>query len=421
MNSNMKNSGVQWIGDIPDHWEVMPVKYHFFTKKEVVGNLVNNYDRLALTLNGVIKRSKEDSEGLQPEKFETYQIVRKNSLIFKLIDLENVKTSRVGLSNYEGIVSPAYILLISNGDILPEYAEMFFLNMWYQQIFNQLGSSGVRSNLNKEDLLNLPIIKPSFKEQKEISIFLNDKINVIDKEINNLINLIKKYNEYKKSLITEVVTKGLNKDVNMRNSNIPWIGDIPEHWEINKGKAILTQLKRPVKIDDDVITCFRDGEVTLRSNRRETGFTMSDKETGYQGIEKNDLVVHGMDGFAGSMGISDSRGKGSPVLIVLDSSQDKRYIMYYLRSLAYNNVFLALSTGIRVRSCDLNWSKLSNLFYLVPPFDEQDKIAKYLDKKCNLIDLMIIEKEKLIKELEDYKKSLIFEYVTGKKEVKNVI
>ena len=131
MNTVMKNSGIDWIGEIPEHWEVMPVKYHFISKKEVAGNLAEKYERLALTLNGVIKRSKDDSEGLQPEKFETYQIVRNDYLIFKLIDLENIKTSRVGLSKYEGIVSPAYIILISNGDILPEYAEKYFLNLWY--------------------------------------------------------------------------------------------------------------------------------------------------------------------------------------------------------------------------------------------------------------------------------------------------
>ena len=129
-----KNSGIYWIGEIPAHWETIPVKHHFFSKKQVAGNLADNYERLALTLNGVIKRSKDDAEGLQPEQFETYQIVRKNSLIFKLIDLENIKTSRVGLSKWDGLVSPAYIILSSNGDILPNYAEKYFLNMWYEHI-----------------------------------------------------------------------------------------------------------------------------------------------------------------------------------------------------------------------------------------------------------------------------------------------
>ena len=169
----------------------------------------------------------------------------------------------------------------------------------------------------------------------------------------------------------------------MKDSGIEWIGEIPEGWSIARGKHILTLLQRAVFPTDGVITCFRDGEVTLRSNRREDGFTVSLKEIGYQGIEPGDLVVHGMDGFAGSIGISDSRGKSSPVLVVLDSSQDKKYLMYYLRSMAYNNVFLALSTGIRVRSCDLKWNKLADLLYLVPPIVEQHKLVSFLDEKCS--------------------------------------
>ena len=167
----------------------------------------------------------------------------------------------------------------------------------------------------------------------------------------------------------------------MKDSNISWVGDIPETWDVRRGKAILTYLERPVKDDDSVITCFRDGVVTLRSNRREDGFTISLQEAGYQGIEPGDLVVHGMDGFAGAIGISDSRGKATPVLNVLDSTENKRYLMYYLRNMAYNGVFLALSTGIRVRSCDTNWNKIKNLPYIIPPLDEQKRIVEAIETR----------------------------------------
>ena len=176
-------------------------------------------------------------------------------------------------------------------------------------------------------------------------------------------------------------------------------------------------MQKPVKKDDGVITCFRDGEVTLRSNRREDGFTMSDKEIGYQGIDVGDLVVHGMDGFAGAIGISDSRGKASPVLNVMDTKQNKRYIMYYLRSMAYSDVFVALATGIRVRSCDLRWNKLADLPYPVPNIEEQIAIGEYIDATLEKTDAVITEKKSQIETLDEYKKSLIYEYVTGKKEV----
>lgn len=209
----------------------------------------------------------------------------------------------------------------------------------------------------------------------------------------------------------------------MKDSGIEWIGEIPEGWSIARGKHILTLLQRAVFPTDGVITCFRDGEVTLRSNRREDGFTVSLKEIGYQGIEPGDLVVHGMDGFAGSIGISDSRGKSSPVLVVLDSSQDKKYLMYYLRSMAYNNVFLALSTGIRVRSCDLKWNKLADLLYLVPPIVEQHKLVSFLDEKCSEIDAMLSKTRASIEEYKKLKQAVITQAVTkgvrGKREMKD--
>lgn len=198
----------------------------------------------------------------------------------------------------------------------------------------------------------------------------------------------------------------------MKDSGIPWIGLYPEHWENKRGKHILRLLQKPVNKGDGVITCFRDGEVTLRSNRREEGFTIAEKECGYQGVDIGDLVVHGMDGFAGAIGISDSRGKASPVLNVLDSTLEKKYAMYYLRSMAYGNVFLALATGIRVRSCDLRWNKLSELRYPVPPYHEQQAIASFLDEKCQEIEALMEDIRAEISTLEEYKKSVITEAVT---------
>ena len=198
----------------------------------------------------------------------------------------------------------------------------------------------------------------------------------------------------------------------MKESGIEWIGSIPGHWDILRGKNVLRLLERPVKPDDDVVTCFRDGEVTLRKNRREEGFTNSLKEIGYQGIEPGDLIVHGMDGFAGAIGISDSRGKSSPVLNVMDSNQNKRYLMYYLRAMAYKDVFMALSTGIRVRSCDLRWNKLSVFPFLIPTSHEQSAIAAYLDTQCAKIDEIIDQAKASIEDYKQWKASIIYEAVT---------
>ena len=198
----------------------------------------------------------------------------------------------------------------------------------------------------------------------------------------------------------------------MKDSGVEWIGMMPDGWRIEKGKHVLVYLERPIKDTDSVVTCFRDGQVTLRSNRRELGFTVSLQEIGYKGVEPGDLVVHGMDGFAGSIGISDSRGKCSPVLNILDSEEDKTFLMYYLRMMAYGNVFLALSTGIRERTCDTNWNKLKELPYPVPGRDVQNMIASTLTSKCAEIDKVVEQTRATIEEYKKLKQAIITEAVT---------
>jgi len=437
MTIRMKNSDIEWIGEIPIDWEVVPIKYHFFSKKQIAGIFADNYERLALTLNGVIKRSKQDSEGLQPEKFETYQIVRKNDLIFKLIDLENIKTSRIGLSKYIGIVSPAYILLTRKGDILPEYAEKYFLNMWYQHIFNDLGSAGVRSNLNKEDLLNLPIVKPPIIEQKRINKFLNTKINIIDDEINQLEKLIEKYNEYKNSVITEVVTSGLDNNIKLKNSNIDWIGKIPEHWEIKKLNYVSSDENHsfsdgPFGSDLKNEEYVDEGIPIIQLNNIKAGFHDFTNEhyiteEKYNQLKKHsvkpgDIVIAKMAPVARATIVSDKYEKyvivADCIKLNCNSNFLNKYVTYSLNSYMYHDAVQKAKGITRLR---INLSELKKIKVLMPPIDEQHEIVEYLDKKCDLIDSLIKEKEQLIDNLENYKRSLIFEYVTGKKEVPHEI
>jgi type I restriction enzyme S subunit len=200
----------------------------------------------------------------------------------------------------------------------------------------------------------------------------------------------------------------------MKDSGVPWLKEIPVNWKVERGKNVLALQKRPVRDNDEVVTCFRDGEVVLRSLRRTEGFTMSDKEIGYQGINEGDIVIHGMDGFAGAMGVSKSTGKGSPVLIVCTPKYDAipQYIIYYLRALAMTDVFVALATGIRERSCDLRWNKVSELEFIMPSSSEQQAIVEFLDRKCAEVDEMIALQEQIIEELKAYKQSVITEAVT---------
>lgn len=318
-----------------------------------------------------------------------------------------------------GIITSAYIDLCPIKHVDSRYFHYLLHAYDVMKVFYNMGN-GVRQGLNYSEFSKLMVFEPSYAEQVSIADFLDAKCAEIDALTVDIQMQIDTLEQYKRSVITEAVTKGLNPDAETKNSGIEWIGEIPSTWNIIRGKYLLEYLQKSVKEDDGVITCFRDGEVTLRSNRREDGFTMSDKEIGYQGIDAGDLVVHGMDGFAGAIGISDSRGKASPVLNVMDTKQNKRYIMYYLRSMAYSDVFVALATGIRVRSCDLRWNKLADLPYPVPSIEEQTAIVEYIDTTLEKTDVVISKKKAQLETLDEYKKSLIYEYVTGKKEVPSI-
>ena len=409
----MKDSGLQWAGDIPQYWNIAKGK-HFMA---VLERPVRDDDNVITCFRDgeVTLRSNRREDGFTVATVEAgYQGIEPGDLVVHGMD---GFAGALGISDSRGKGTPALNVLSCSEN--KKYIMYLLRAMAYTEVFMAL-STGIRvrtCDTNWKKLKSLDYLIPPADEQQCIADFLDAKCAEIDALTADIQTQIDTLEQYKRSVITETVTKGLNPNAEMKDSGIQWIGNMPAHWDVVRGKYILHYMQKPVREDDGVITCFRDGEVTLRSNRREEGFTMSDKEIGYQGIDVGDLVVHGMDGFAGSIGISDSRGKASPVLNVLDTDQCKRYIMYYLRSMAYSDVFLALATGIRVRSCDLRWNKLAELSYPVPPLDEQNAIVKHIDSVLSKADAVIADKEAQLATLDEYKKSLIFEYVTGKKEV----
>lgn len=203
-----------------------------------------------------------------------------------------------------------------------------------------------------------------------------------------------------------------------KDSGVEWLGEIPEHWETEKGKWLFIKNERPIRNEDDIVTCFRDGEVTLRKNRRIDGFTNALKEHGYQGIRKGDLVIHVMDAFAGAIGVSDSDGKSTPVYLVcterFSNTVNQYYYAYFMRSMALNGVILSLAKGIRERSTDFRFNDFGELTLAFPPKEEQTAIAHFLDGKTAKIDRAIALKEKMIALLKERKQIIIQNAVTGK-------
>lgn len=200
-----------------------------------------------------------------------------------------------------------------------------------------------------------------------------------------------------------------------KDSGVQWLGEIPEHWKIHRAKYMFNKEQRPILKDDEIVTCFRDGEVTLRKNRRISGFTEATDYSHYQHICKGDLVIHQMDAFAGSSGVSDSDGMGTPVLSVCTAKSGDINNFYYahiLRLMGRNGYILSLYRGIRERSSDFRFDTFAKQWLPLPPFSEQQSIVSYLDSKCEKIDKMIEGKEKQIALLQELKQRTIADAVT---------
>lgn len=417
----MKDSGVAWIGEIPSNWALVRVKNQYSSHKTIAGSDSEKYERLALTLNGVIKRSKEDSNGLQPEAFDGYQVLNTGELVFKLIDLANVATSRVGYSPYTGIVSPAYIILSPNKDAVAKFGEKFFLSMWQREVFNHMGDDGVRSSLNVSDLLNIPYPHPPLPEQQRIADFLDRKCADIDNVLQKTKASIEEYKKLKQAVITEAVTKGIRGERPMKDSGSTWFGKIPASWDANKLKYTFTIRKRIVGEDGHTVLAITQKGVKPKDMSNGNG-QFAESYANYQIVNPGDFAMNHMDLLTGWVDISKYEGVTSPDYRVFTLDDTTRncpgYYLYMMQMCYSNRIFYSMGQGVSgMGRWRLPADMFNNFIIACPPVEEQQEIAEYLDKKCSEIDSLIASKEKFIIELESYKKSLIYEYVTGKKEV----
>lgn len=420
----MKDSGIGWVHEIPSNWTTIRGKYVFTNDKFVVGAKVEEYERLALTMNGVIKRSKEDNEGLQPDKFDTYQILKPDELVFKLIDLQNISTSRVGLSPYTGIVSPAYIILKSKDNIFPAFAEKYYLMMWMNQVFNALGDAGVRSSLNATELLELWLPLPPYEEQKSIADFLDMECKKIDEIMADVQSQIDALEEYKKSVISEAVTKGLNPNVELKETEIKWLPYAPVHWKYERAKYCFTT--RNTKGNDislELLSPTQKYGVIPQKMYEELSSMVTVKVNentnlmAFKTIHNGDYCIS-LRSFEGGFEYCEYEGVVSPAYTVFYPSIkcSRQYYRYLFKIKSFifemNSYSLSLRDGKPI-----SFENFGNTYIPIPPIEEQIAIADYLDKKCAGIDSVIADKKSQLDTLEEYKKSLIYEYVTGKKEV----
>ena len=418
--NKMKDSGIEWIGEIPQEWSLIRFKDKWNNAKEIAGASADQYERLALTLNGVIKRPKDDSEGLQPKAFDGYQVLRENNFVFKMIDLQNISTSRVGLSPYTGLVSPAYIRFApKKEDQYSKFTYYFWMSMYYNCVFNSLGGDGVRSALNATDMGRFYIPWPKETVQKEIADYIDGQIEKVDALIANVQAQIEKLKAYKQSIITETVTKGLDPNAPMKDSGVEWIGEIPTTWSTIRVKQLLRERKeRSIEGKEEPLSMSQKLGL-VPTKMLETIPNMASSFVGAKLAYVNDLVFNKLKAHLGVFSVSKYDGLVSPDYAVYYSTGvvNLKYLEYLFKTPQCISEFRKRSTGIAAGLTRLYTDGLFAIDCPLPRDDEQKEIVNYLDNKCSQIDRLISIKQSKIEKLEQYKKSLIYEYVTGKKEV----
>lgn len=417
---NFKDSGIEWLGKIPEHWKLIKCKNFFVLKSIPIGDLWNKTKLLSLTLNGVIERDINNPEGKFPSDFSTYQIVKEGDLIFCLFDVAETPRT-IGLSKLNGMITSAYTIFeIKNQE--KRFLEYFFIDLDNRKNLKFL-YRGLRNTISKEDLLNLKIPLPPLKEQEQIANFLDEKCKKIANFIEKKEKLITLLKEQKQALINETITKGLDKNVNFKDSGIEHLGEIPQHWRIVKLKYVAFTNIGLVYTPDDIIENPDEGYPVLRANNIQNGkidyqdlIYIKSKQIGKkQIISSGDLLMCVRNGSENLLGktakIQDGYFSfGAFTAIIKSQFNDYFYWIFQTNMLRKSIASFSASNGIGQISQD----DIKNFIISFPPLKEQEQIAKFLDEKCEKIDLLIKKTEKQIELIKEYKTTLINQAVCGR-------
>lgn len=416
MQKRLIDSGIDWIGKIPEDWKVERLQWHLYEindknyplKTEQILSLTNK--------KGVIPYEEKGDQGNKSkDNLTEYKLAYKDTIVANSM---NILIGSVGYSKYFGCVSPVYYVFNEKrGNDLRFFNYIMQTTQFQKELRKYAnGILEIRLRVSASNILKRMVAVPELSVQKRISDFLDNKC----KTINDICNNIEQQNEilskYKESIITEAVIHGINNNSKMVDSGIDYIGSINSNWKLTKLKYICKKLTRKCNMEDKVLICSNSGEV---KERDENSFGLSSENNNmFQGVKKGDLLIHGMDTWHGAIAVSSLDGKCTTVVHVCDSKENKRFIAYYLQMLAFKKVYKAISNGVRENTSDFrSWVKAGDIYINLPSKKEQDEIADFIDDKVSSINSIISDNNKKIDILEQYKKSVIYEYVTGKKEV----
>lgn len=423
----MKDSGVPWIGDIPVDWNVSIVLSEFEEVKNINKGMLEK-NLLSLSYGNIVRKEINSNNGLLPDSFETYNIIPQNSIVLRLTDLQNDKRSlRSAICNEQGIITSAYTTIQLKSDIENHPRYMNYLFRCYDdcKVFYGLGN-GVRQSINYSELKRVAILKPSYNCQMQIAKYLDTKCTQIDTIIAREQSVIEKLQEYNRAIISEAITKGINSDRAVIDSGVQWIGRIPNSWKIIKLKyeadirrgRFSHRPRNDPDYYDGKYPFIQTGDITA-SKKYITSYTQTLNERGLKVSTSfpKDTICMSIAANIGDVAIlSFDACFPDSIVGIGPKNIEINYLYYALKNMKER----LLSVATISTQQNINVEILNDEFIALPPVDEQKQISNYLDRKSEAIDRIVYQKKYLIDKLNEYKKSLIYEVVTGKKEVPHV-
>lgn len=389
------------------------------TKKKVIKEVYDDENIISLSMNGVIVRDLE-AGGKMPKTFDGYQLVYPGNLLMCLFDYD-VTPRCIGLIKDYGVTSPAYSQFVMNNGNYSGYYYYYYLMVDHTKALLHLAKN-LRHSITEEQLGAILAPVPTIEEQQQIADYLDTQCSEIDATAEDIQKEISLLEDYKKSLITEAVTKGLNPDAEMKDSGIKWIGKIPINWQAVNPRWLFAQRKDRAKKGMEQYTASQKyGVISQKDYMNRIGGSIVTVQKDFDILKmvcEGDFVIH-MRSFQGGLEYSEHTGSISSAYVMLipqKNAVECRYFKWLFKSASYINALQSTSNLIRDGQA-MRYSNFIQIIIPYPPLEEQQQIADFLDTKCSEIDAIIADKKRQLDILTEYKKSLVYEYVTGKKEV----
>lgn len=424
----IKDSGIEWIGDIPLEWSTDRLQWHLEEIK-VQNSPLQSEQVLSLTIEaGIIPYEDKGKQGNKAkENYEEYKLAYPNTLV---VNSMNVIIGAVGISNYFGCVSPVYYIFKTTQETDLRYIYYLFTNVGFQKEMRKYakGILEIRLRISSADMLKRIIPKPSYDEQQRIADFLDRKCAEIDKVIEKTTATIDEYKKLKQSIITEAVTKGIRGNRPMKDSGVEWIGNIPETYSVIKLKHLLKEplmygANEPgVPFDDNLPRYIRITDITMDGKLKDTGKLSLAEDSAKSYILKNNDILFARSGASVGKAFiyKENYGRSAFAGYLIKASISEKLLADYLFFYTQSSLYEEWKKQIFVQATiqNIGADRYNVLPVVLGSIEEQKEIVNYLDIKCAEIDSLISKKTEFLTQLEEYKKSVIYEYVTGKKEVK---